>query len=148
MAWIGFVEHDQDRSIKVIASCGDKHGYLKGIDVGWGSDPEGSGPTGAAVRTNRVQINRDFFASEHMKPWRDRAAKSGFQSSIAIPLSVDDKVLGVLSAYAEEPDAFDELEVRLLGDISKDVSRRLGQFQESKQESELLQLGEPSPYSK
>ncbi len=128
MAWVGIVEHDEAKSMSVLASYGDSHGYLEGIKVGWGDDAVGGGPSGNAVRTGKVQINQDFLANPNMEPWRDQAIKSGFQSSIGLPLRDGTTVFGVLSAYASEPDSFSSPETNLLDEIANDCAVRLIEF--------------------
>lgn len=122
MAWVGIVNHDEGQTISVLSSHGDRHGYLRDIQVSWGESEHGQGPTGLAVRTGKTQVNQDFLANPRMLPWRDRAMISGFQASIGLPLARDDIVFAVLSVYAEEPDAFSEKERNVLEELVCDLA--------------------------
>ncbi len=53
-----------------------------------------------------------------MQPWRALASEHGFQSSVGLPLVVVQDVVGVLSLYAAEPDAFQREEVDLLSRLT------------------------------
>lgn len=125
MAWVGVAQHDPEKLIKVGSSYGDAHGYLEGLRVSWGPGPLGEGPAGMAIRTGETQVNRDFLVNPNIAPWRDKALLCGFQSSIGMPLKASSGIVGVLSAYAREPDAFDRAETRLLEVIAQDLGGRL-----------------------
>jgi DNA-binding CsgD family transcriptional regulator/GAF domain-containing protein len=130
MAWFGWVVHDPKKTIEIVSEYGDRFGYLDGIELHWADVPTGRGPAGRAVRSNQTQVNQDFLADDAMLPWRERAIKSGFQSSAGFPLSSNEEVFGVFNVYAEEPDAFQDLELRLLEDIGRDLSFRIAQIRE------------------
>ncbi len=122
LAWIGFASNDEDKVVEPVAQAGYEDGYLDTLDITWADTSRGRGPTGTAVRTARVSINRDVLSNPDYAPWRDEAVKRGYQSSIAIPLISNDRVLGVLNIYAPEPDAFDDEEVRLLTELASDLA--------------------------
>ncbi len=50
------------------------------------------------------------------------ATSRGYASSISLPLSVNKRVIGALTVYASEPDAFDQEELELLTQLADDVS--------------------------
>ncbi len=123
LAWIGTVRHDEARSIIPIARYGGESGYLDDAVISWSeADERGRGPTGTAVRTRRPQVARFTATESTFAPWREAALRHGFGSSIALPLVVFDQVTAVLNIYAAEPDAFDADEMRLLGDLARNVS--------------------------
>lgn len=57
-----------------------------------------------------------------MALWREAAIERGYQSSIALPLKNATGMLGALTLYASEPDAFDEHEVILLQELADDLA--------------------------
>lgn len=122
MAWIGYAEKDEEKTIRPVAHRGADDGYLKAIKVTWSDSPLGMGPTGMAVKTGQCSINSNIATNPVMEPWREEAAARGYMSSIALPLKDETGVFGVLTIYASEPDAFDEHEVKLLKDLSFDMS--------------------------
>ncbi|NOZ24833.1 MAG: GAF domain-containing protein [Nitrospirae bacterium] len=121
LAWIGFVGEDEAMTVQPVAQAGYEDGYLETLDITWADTGRGRGPTGTAIRTGTVSINRDVLSNPDYAPWRDEAIKRGYQSSIAIPLVSNDRVLGALNIYAPEPDAFDDEEVRLLSELANDL---------------------------
>ena len=122
MAWIGFVEHDTEKSIRAMAKKGHDHEYLKISRIGWADNELGQGPTSRAVRNGQTQFAQNIALDPTMLPWRDDALKFGFTSCIALPLMESDKCFGVLTIYSNEPDAFDSNEVKLLEEMASDLS--------------------------
>ena len=113
-AWVGLPDEDHPASIRHIAAAGTDDGYLDEIRAAWSEDDAQRGPTKAAMRTGVPTINRDSRSNPDYAPWREQALRRGFQSSIAVPLISDGVVIGALSLYAAEPDAFDTDECELL----------------------------------
>jgi len=124
MAWIGYAENDPEKSVRVAAQWGDVDGYLAQARISWDEHSEqGRGPTGCAIRSGESQINQDYENNPAMQPWREAAHRRGFQSSIALPLqAADRKTFGALTLYSHEPNAFNAEEVRLLGELARNLS--------------------------
>ncbi len=122
MAWIGFVEHDERKSIRPVAQTGYEAGYLGGVAITWADTERGRGPTGTAVRTGTLQVSKNIGADPRMAAWRDDALKRDYASSIALPLVSETVTFGVLSIYAKETDAFDFEEVTLLEELAADLA--------------------------
>ncbi len=122
MAWVGYVEHDEARTVRPVAQSGYENGYLDTIHITWADTPLGQGPTGIAIRTGLPSINQDVLTNPRMAPWREAAIQRGYRSSISLPLIGDAQVLGTLTMYAREADAFDPDEVRLLEELASDLA--------------------------
>ena len=45
-AWIGFAEHDADKSIRPVARAGHEDGYLAQVKITWDDSESGRGPAG------------------------------------------------------------------------------------------------------
>jgi PAS domain S-box-containing protein len=129
MAWIGFKDADTGR-LRVVAAAGGAAAYLDGITVRWDDTPEGRGPTGTAVRENRPVVNHDTFANPALTPWHDRVGSAGYRSSAAFPIAIGGEVVGALSVYEVEADAFDEERLRLLNELAGDIGYTLGALRE------------------
>ena len=149
MAWVGFAEHDPEKTVRPVARWGDTDGYLDTAHISW-SDlvDNGLGPTGRAIRTAATQSVADFWTDFTMGPWRDAAKQHGFRSGIALPLVARRSVLGTLSMYASEPDAFSPDEVALLEELAanlafgletiRDRARRVAAETATKAQADLL----------
>ncbi|HUC85595.1 MAG TPA: PAS domain S-box protein [Candidatus Acidoferrales bacterium] len=123
MAWVGFAEHDESKSVRIPAHAGADGGFLERFSVHWDeNNPRGRGPTGVAIRTGRVAISHDFQNDPNMSPWRQAAAEHGFACSIALPLRDGQEIFGVLTIYAAETNAFNSEEVELLTELAGDLA--------------------------
>ncbi|MGE5055437.1 MAG: PAS domain S-box protein [Acidobacteriota bacterium] len=122
MAWVGYAEHDQNKSVRPVAHSGMEAGYLLTANITWADVERGRGPTGVAVRTGKTVVSRDFAKDSRLGPWRKEAARCGFQSSIALPLRSEDQILGAVTVYSADIDAFDSREEQLLEQLSVNLS--------------------------
>jgi PAS domain S-box-containing protein len=123
LACVVFANQDPTKSARIVASAGPETGYLDKIQLSWDADvPAGLGPFGTAVRTGRAQVNQDWKANAAMAPWRDAALRHGFQSSIGLPLTASGQVIGILSLYASEIDAFNAEELPPLEELARILS--------------------------
>lgn len=136
LAWVGYAEHDEARSVRPVAQTGFEEGYLKTVHINWADTKRGRGPTGTAIRTGKAVIARDILKDPDFAPWRDRAIQHGYASSIALPLipppipkqrgEGEEKKrgagIGALNIYSGAPDAFDDNEVKLLTELADDLA--------------------------
>jgi PAS domain S-box-containing protein/diguanylate cyclase (GGDEF)-like protein len=121
-AWVGFAEHDQNKSVRPVAQCGVADGYLDHTAISWADTERGRGPTGTAARTGTVQVSRDLRSDPRVLAWRAEALRRGYASSIALPLVAGADTFGVLSIYSNGTNAFDNEEVALLKELAADLS--------------------------
>ena len=120
MAWVGFAEKDEEKSVNPVAQAGFEEGYLETVNITWADNERGRGPTGTAIRTGKPCIAKNVQTDPAFKPWQAEAIKRGYASSAAIPLSAVDRVFGVLNIYAAEPNAFEKEELGLLQQLAAD----------------------------
>lgn len=122
MAWVGFALDDKARTVQPVVWAGHEEGYLRTVRMTWADDEWGRGPTGVAIRTGIPKVNRNSRTEREYTPWRDEALKREYASSIALPLTGQNRVFGVLAIHAADQDAFDDEEVGLLTQLADDVS--------------------------
>jgi len=122
LAWVGFAERDEHRTVRPVAHYGYEKGYLNQVNIAWSNNERGRGPTGTAIRTGKPVIVRNILTDLSFAPWRDEAAKRGYASTIALPLIEEKRILGSLNIYSAEPDAFGEEEVKLLTELANDIA--------------------------
>lgn len=122
LAWIGYAEEEQARRVRIVGQYGYEEGYLETLQITWGDTERGRGPTGTAIRTGKPSVVKDIRNDPRFSVWRAEALKRGYASSIALPLTGDEKTFGALNICASEPDAFDKEEVELLGQLAGDLS--------------------------
>jgi PAS domain S-box-containing protein len=121
LAWVGYAEDDEDRTIRRVAWAGADTGYLAAVRVSWGDGPHAQGPGGVAIRTGRAAVVRDI-AEPSFAPWQAEARKRGIVSTASLPLMQDGRAFGILAVYCAEPHGFGEAEMRLLEEMSSDLA--------------------------
>lgn len=121
-AWVGFVRHDEEKTVQPMAHYGYERGGLDGIRLTWADTAQGSSPWGTAIRTGEVQVYQRPASAPPASPWDDTPATRGYRSLIALPLRHHIEKLGVLAIHASEPEAFDEGEVKLITELADDLS--------------------------
>ena len=120
---IGFALHDKAKTVQPAAIAGFEDGYLQAVKITWSDHETGRGPTGTAIRTGITKTNRNSWANPRIHlPWRSEALKRGYASSIALPLTDHNGIFGALTMDPKEPDAFDDDEMKLLGQLADDLS--------------------------
>ena len=122
MAWVGFAEQDEEKSIRPVACAGREEGYLEAVRLTWGDPGQDRDPIGTAIRTGEAIICQNLATDQAASPWRVQAVKRNYQSAIAIPLEVNGHVFGALGIYAAEPEIFDPAEVNLLTELAGDLA--------------------------
>ncbi|MBI4807936.1 MAG: PAS domain S-box protein [Nitrosomonadales bacterium] len=123
LAWVGFAEHDAGKNVRVVARAGSHIDYLDHIEISWGDNAKGHGPTGTAIRTGEFQVVQDILHDPQFLPWREQAIARGYASSIAFPLFDDyNHAFGAINLYGKEPDAFDADEIKLLHELAGDLA--------------------------
>ncbi len=128
MAWIGMLDTQSD-TVQPVASFGDDTGYLQQISVQADAGSVfGRGPTGTAIRENRLYWCQDFQADPITVPWREHAARAGLAASASLPLHRHGIVAGAFTFYSAEINAFDEAARALLLEMATDISFALDNF--------------------
>ncbi len=122
MAWVGYREDDDEKTVRPIACVGHDEGYLESAKVSWADTVLGGGPVGTAVRTGRPCLICDVQTDARFAPWRNRAVERSYFSVLALPLKLKGTAIGAISIYAREANAFDAEEVKLLEDLASNLS--------------------------
>ncbi|MFH0730331.1 MAG: GAF domain-containing protein [Pseudomonadota bacterium] len=122
MAWVGYVEDDDAKTVRPAVWAGSEDGYLANANIIWANTARGRGPTGTAIRSGESICIQDFKTDPQAVPWRESALQHGYRSSIALPLKGESaRTFGVLNIYSTEPNAFTPDEVRLLEELASDL---------------------------
>lgn len=87
--------------------------------------------TGKSIRVNDV---RDYPAY--------LPTKSTFKAELAVPITIDEKVIGVLNAEAEKTNAFTQQDVRLMETLASHVAVAISELREKKKRVSLQRLDE------
>lgn len=142
-AWIG-IPNEESGLIEPRYQYQDEEDYLQGIRVSTHDDAYGQGPTGRAYRAGRYYYCNDISNDPVMKVWAPRALSKGFQSSIALPVIVEGKVVSLFTVYAPRAFFFTEEELELLIRVTDNISYALTAIASSNKrrevEKELLKV--------
>lgn len=122
LAWIGFAEDDQEKSIRIAAAAGRNLTYLESLGITWADEPRGRSPAGNCIRTGQTAIFNNLATNPDFELWRERADWYGYRSAVSLPLVSEEETIGALSIYAVEADAFGREEVDLLKELAGDLS--------------------------
>jgi PAS domain S-box-containing protein/putative nucleotidyltransferase with HDIG domain len=124
MGWVGYVQHDQAKSIEVVARSEHEEGYVSWAQLTWAETPHGMGPTGRAIRSRQPQVCLDLANDQSYLPWREEALLRGYRSLISLPLVDRDsaQVFGVFNLYSDDLNAFIPDEVALLEEMAGDLA--------------------------
>ena len=120
-AWIAFSESDKAKSIRPITQVGFEYGYLEAIKMSWADPAFGDYPTSAAIHTGSAQC-MSIRDQDAPLIWRKKAAQSGYEASLALPLSIDRQVFGALTICASETDRFDEQTILFWEGLADDLA--------------------------
>jgi PAS domain S-box-containing protein len=122
MAWVGYREDNEDKTVRSVAQAGHEAGYLDRVNITWGDTDLGRGPTGTAIRTGITCWTRDNLTDPNLAPWRTEDQRQGYACSISLPLMSQGRAFGALALHAGEPDAFTESAVEQYTDLANNLA--------------------------
>jgi len=122
LAWVGYAEYDEKKTVRPVAYAGHDEGFLERLHFTWADTEYGRGPSGTTIRTGRPAVFNDISSNPALAPWQADALKRGYASAIGLPLIMNSDSIGALTICAGEPDAFHDDEIRLLTELANDLS--------------------------
>jgi signal transduction histidine kinase len=123
MAWVGYAENDENKTIRPVAWAGVEEGYLAQAKISWADTELGGGPSGVAVRTGESAYVQDFMTDPSVVPWRENALDRDYRSTVALPLKFESQeTFGVLTIYSAVPNSFTAEERRLMAELANDLA--------------------------
>jgi len=121
-AWIGFATGNPKRPVRIGAHAGFGDSEPMGSQSSWDANGRYCGPMGDVISSGQPVLARHVMTADHPSWDRQRAQELGYQSAYLMPLVVEGRVIGAISIHAGEPDAFDEEEIRLVGELADDLA--------------------------
>jgi PAS domain S-box-containing protein len=141
MAWAGPYDADTG-SITPVTWAGYEAGYLKATGFSALESPQGSGPTGRAVRSGSAVYTNDIATDPSMVPWRDAALARGYHSSMTLPLFAESKIVAVVALYMDQPSFFTGSEITMLKELTDNISFALDKIRLRISENRRKELSE------
>jgi len=124
MAWVGQWDGG-DAEIVPVAKWGSEDGYL---DELCRLGVLRHCPTAAALRQGLPRLVQDIDPATAVAPWCQEALKRGYRAFGAFPIRRGGEVVGSFNLYADTPGFFSDDIVRLVVDMTVDVSFALEAF--------------------
>ncbi len=122
LVWVGFAEHDERKTVRPVAFAGHEAGFLNTTDMTWADTEAGQRPVGQAIRSG-APVAIEYLAKDvNPEAWHKAVLERGYKSMIALPIEVDDQIIGALSIYAAESAAFTGEEIVLLVEMTADLA--------------------------
>jgi len=122
MSWVGYLKKDKERNVIPAAWKGYEAGYLKAIRVTADNGPYSHGPVGKAIKSGRTYAVQSLENEWSNAEMRDEAYKRGYRSIIALPLKIENLVIGAVAIYSGNEESFDKEETSLLERLADDIS--------------------------
>jgi len=120
--WIGKFDADKQQ-LRPVARAGRDDGYLAQINLTTREGTKGScALTTQALTEAKPAVCNDIASDERMAAWRSEALGRGYRSVTVFPLVVEERPVGIFALYASEPGVFDDEEMKLLVEMSGDIS--------------------------
>ncbi|BAI61618.1 putative histidine kinase [Methanocella paludicola SANAE] len=122
LAWIGYIENDEHKTVRPIARAGYDEGYVDSLMIALNDPVRGNGPTGICMKTGKPYGSRDVRSDKKMLPWQEDALKRGYLSTLNLPIVYEKHVIGSLAIYSGNEDAFDRGERELLFELAQTLA--------------------------
>ncbi|MFA9416464.1 bacterio-opsin activator domain-containing protein [Natrinema sp. HArc-T2] len=118
-AWIGTVEAGDRLESRAQSGTLDGREYVDSISLALSDASEPAVTTATDRETTVVSNVADGLRDE---PWRSTALTCGYQSVMSVPLAYDEFSYGVLTVYADQPEAFDDMIQAVLSELGETIA--------------------------
>jgi diguanylate cyclase (GGDEF)-like protein/PAS domain S-box-containing protein len=137
MAWVGYAENDDYKSIKPQAYYGYNKGFLENIKLSWSIDNiNGLGPGGRTIRDGKAIIVESMM-TDPSYPLKSEALQQGFLALVSLPLKDKDRTFGLLAMYSNHVRKFAKEEVGLLQDLADNLAVGINNIRTEKERQHL-----------
>jgi diguanylate cyclase (GGDEF)-like protein/PAS domain S-box-containing protein len=123
MAWCSWLD-PQTRQITPVAWAGDGPDLAQAMAARLEPDPESDGESliSAAMRLQQPIICDDLQSDSELVPCAREMLERGYRAIVALPLLIDAESIGCLVLVMDESGFFNAAEMRLLTELSGDIS--------------------------
>jgi len=141
-AWIGYIVHDKEKTVRPVASWGTEEGYLNRLSISWAENAARYCPVEIAILQGEYAVTRNILGQGCRNCQKTRLEQEA-ASTIALPLIDNGKTFGSLNIFSSDLEAFHEEEVELLIELANSLTtgiKALRAANEREQVSELAKL--------
>jgi len=122
LAWVGFPRQDAARTIEVAAHAGADGDYLRTLQLSWGDNEQGRGPTARAIREGEAVVSRQIGTDPRFPHLQAMIDDLDISAAISLPLRSGEERIGALTICSADAEAFDQEEVKLLSELAEDLA--------------------------
>ena len=123
MAWVGYAQDDELKSITPMAHAGVEKGFLSEIKVSWHEEESaGQGPAGQVIRTGCAVVHEDFAHEPKASHWLSAVHRLAYRGTVCLPFRDATRTFGLLMLYNAELKQTSDEELTLLRDMADDVA--------------------------
>ncbi len=128
-AKIAYIALVTGRQVEPVTWAGPAEDFVNGLVLQLDADqPESRGPVATALNEGRAYVSNDFETDLRTIPSRERAARLGTKSTVALPFRRAGALVGALSLHVAEKNFFDDPLMDLLKEMMTDLSFALDNF--------------------
>lgn len=128
-AWVGRLDATE---INPRAWAGVSPSYLDAVPLTVG---EGGSPAVQTAETEAMTVIPSVAEGLHTDHWRAEAVSRDFQSVISVPLQYNDANYGVLTVYATEQSAFDEMLQSVFSELGETIGSAIQEVESRQRRS-------------
>jgi PAS domain S-box-containing protein len=128
MAWIGLFDFENQK-ISVVEECGihnEDAALFKEVPY------DVKGPQNYVLSTGEYFICNNIQNDLELVNWKDFCLKRGLNSGIVLPIKRSGKIIGTFNLYSSEIDFSGSEEIKLLLEVTNDISFALDLFEKTK----------------
>ncbi|QFU82034.1 PAS domain S-box protein [Natronorubrum aibiense] len=121
-AWIGALDAT-GTTLEPRSWAGTEPEYLDTLSLDLEADA--GEPALQTVRSETPTVVENVVDGLKREPWRRSALDAGFQSVVSVPIAFEEYGYGVLTVYADEPDAFGDLERTVFAELGEGIANAI-----------------------
>jgi diguanylate cyclase (GGDEF)-like protein len=127
VACVGYARNDENKTIQWMECVGMDKADLQALYRSWADTDVGQTTFSTAMRTGKPSVARNVFndptyATPAYSQLMELAIARGYASATAFPLQVEGEMLGALIMATDEPEGFDDEELKLLNELADDLA--------------------------
>ncbi len=128
LAWIGVPDQETGKLHLAAHGNANPDDLASITEIGYNEH----GPVADVLRNSRYYLVNDLRIAPGNSPLKQFAMRSGFQSSMILPIKKSGQKYGTLNLFSYQADLFDAEEIRLLEEVVGDISFALDVFEKER----------------
>ncbi|MGC8708157.1 MAG: HD domain-containing phosphohydrolase [Athalassotoga sp.] len=99
-----------------------------------------SGASGWALKDGQTHIYNDVTYEKDYDPYREIINETGLKANMAVPIKVDDKIIGTVGIYSKRVGAFTQIEQKLFEELAGDLAYGISSIRTRKRTETLNEM--------